>query len=505
MTRISKASTAQVFKLSLIAGTALSLSACAGLSERFNKPPTVVEAERNLPEAPAASPEDLQPGYIETAWAQSAPYERPSTDWVNSFSDPILTALVNEAYNNNPDLGSAQARIDAAEASARIAKADKLPTVSLGARVGRTENANRFIPDRTSFSLGPDVSWDADLWGRINDQAKIGATDVIASNFDYYGARLAVAGRVSNAWLNLIEAQLLLDLSDRDIQTQEQALRLTQRRFNLSGSGASDIRLARSTLANSQAVQALRQQVRANAARQLEVLLRRYPSNEIESARDLPALPPLTGIARPADVLLRRPDLRAAEVRLDAAGLRVDIARKALLPRLTLDGGLNASATSLKDFFDIDALIANVGANLFQPLFQGGRLKADVARNEAVLRAGLEDYASNALNAYREVEDALTAERRLSQRETALRTSLDEATKAEERLARRYSEGLASILQLLDAQSRRLSAESQLISARKERLSNRVGLHLALGGGELANAGTDNIILATQTSAAAQP
>ena len=124
-------------------------------------------------------------------------------------------------------------------------------------------------------------------------------------------------------------------------------------------------------------------------------------------------------------------------------------------------------------------LVANAGA----PIFQGGRIKANIAQQEAILRQQLENYAGAALEAYLEVENALDAEQRLYEREVALRTSLDEARLAEERLELRYTEGLATILQLLDAQSRRLSAEGQLIGARKERLANRVRMHIALGGG----------------------
>ena len=173
----------------------------------------------------------------------------------------------------------------------------------------------------------------------------------------------------------------------------------------------------------------------------------------------------------------------AAERRLYQQGLQVDVARKNLLPRLTLTGNGNLSSTSLADFFDIDALAAQLLGNFSAPLFQGGRLKGNIEQQEAILREQLESYAGVALGAYLEVENALDAEQRLLDRETALRTSLDEARKAEDRLELRYTEGLATILQLLDAQSRRISAEGQLISARKERLANRVRMHVALGGG----------------------
>jgi len=170
---------------------------------------------------------------------------------------------------------------------------------------------------------------------------------------------------------------------------------------------------------------------------------------------------------------------------MQAAGLQVDVARKALLPSLSFNGGLNLAGSALNNIFDLDRLVADIAGGLTAPIFQGGRLKANVAQQEALMRQQLESYAGTALGAYLEVENALDADARLAEREAALRRSLNEALKAEERLELRYTEGLTTILQLLDSQSRRLNAESQLISARKERLANRVRLHVALGGGDI--------------------
>ena len=191
----------------------------------------------------------------------------------------------------------------------------------------------------------------------------------------------------------------------------------------------------------------------------------------------------MTGAGSPGEIFLRRPDLLAAERRMQASGLRVDISKKNLLPRLTLDGGSSSTGGSINRLFSLDNLIASIAGGLTAPLFEGGALRADIARNEAILEQQLEAYADTALGAYLEVENALDAEDRLRERKEALEIALEEAQKAEERLELRFSEGLASILQLLDAQSRRISSEGQLISARKERLANRVRLHLALGGG----------------------
>ena len=454
----------------LLSASVIGLSGCASLNSlsKIKPEPTAVMAQEVTPIAPS--------------WTEAAPEDLPTTDWVGSFSDGTLSQLVSEALEANTNIRSAAARVDAALARADISAADRLPSVNANSRISRNENAGP-APSSTSLSGGVSASWEADLWGRIKDGIDASELEAAATTADYAGARLSIAGQVSQAWFDLIEARLLTELSDRDVETQERALRLTQRRFEGGVAGSSDVRLARSSVANSQALQASRRQLLSSITRRLETLLRRYPAEELQTAADLPALPPLSGAGTPGYVLRKRPDLLAVERRLQAQGLQIDVARKNLLPRLTLDGSGSLAAGGLNKLFDIDALIGSLAAGLTAPIFQGGRLKANIQQQEAILRQQLENYAGTALDAYLEVENALDAEQRLYEREVALRTSLDEAREAESRLELRYTEGLATILQLLDAQSRRLSAEGQLIGARKERLANRVRMHVALGGG----------------------
>ena len=436
------------------------------------------EPTRVAPQAEAAAeappPQD---------WVVPAPDALPATDWVRAFPDPKLIELVDEALRKNTDIGAAYARLEAAIASEGISRADRLPSVSGSVGLSRTEQANEFIPDLTSLNSGLNASWEPDLWGRIADGINASEIESEASASDIAGARLSITGQVAQNWFSLIEAQLLAELSERDIETQERALRLTQRRFESGLTGSADVRLARSQVAQAEALQAARLQSLAAISRQIETILTRYPAGELKAATDLPELPPLTGAGTPTFILTQRPDLIAAERRLAGQGLQIDLAKKALRPSLNLTGSSSAGGTGLDSFFDIDALVANLASSLTAPIFQGGRLRANVDVQEAVLEQQLQSYIGTVLDAYLDVENALDAETRLADSETALRTAVEESLEAEKRLELRYTEGLATILQLLDAQSRRLSAEGQLISARAERLQNRVRLHLALGGG----------------------
>jgi len=461
----------------LIGMSFLALSACSTLDIR----PEATEIAPDIPAAPAQS-------WVEPHSADvSSGAVLPSNAWVQSFNDTKLTTLLDEALQKNTDINAARGRFEASLARADIAGADRLPTVRGQAGISRTENTRAFNPNQSAFSGGINAQWEVDVWRRIRDQIKASDADAAAFEADLAGARLSIAGQVVQTWFDLIEARRLVDLSSREVETQGRALRLTQRRFEGGVTGSSDVRLARSSVSNAQALQASRRQNMTATTRRLEVLLRRYPANELESKIEFPTLPTLSDIGIPSDVLQRRPDIIAANQRLLSSGLNVDIAKKNLLPQISLTGQLSASAPSISELFNIDSIVANVAANIAQPIFQGGRLKANVRQQEALLRTELEIYAGTVLQAYLEVETALNAETRLEERETALQTSVQEALKAEERLELRYTEGLASILQLLDAQSRRISAEGQLISAQKDRLANRVRLHVALGGGALGS------------------
>lgn len=416
-------------------------------------------------------------------WVVPAPDALPTTDWVRAFPDPILIELVDEALRENTNIGSAYARLDAAIAQERISRADRLPSVGASADLSRSEFANEFLTDNTGLGASLNASWEPDLWGRIADRIDASEIASEAAASDIAGARLSITGQVAQNWFSLIEARLLVELSAREIETQERALRLTQRRFESGVSGSSDVRLARSSVAQAQALQASRRQRLSALSRQIEILLTRYPASALEASADLPELPPLTGAGAPTYILTQRPDLIAAERRLAGQGFQIDLARKALRPSLSLSGSTSASGSGLGSLFDIDALVAQLASGLTAPIFQGGRLRANVDVQEAVLEEQLQSYISTVLQAYMDVENALDGEARLEESEAALRIAVNESLEAEKRLELRYTEGLATILQLLDAQSRRLSAEGQLISARAERLQNRVRLHLALGGG----------------------
>ncbi|PHR57149.1 MAG: RND transporter [Robiginitomaculum sp.] len=400
--------------------------------------------------------------------------------WVSSFGDEQVEQLVAEALAHNRNLAAGAARIEQALALAKVGGAARLPSVTLGA-----SGTGNFVPNAANtdtYGGSVSASWELDVWGRVRDRANAGYRDADAAQADFEALQLSVAGQTVSAWIDLYAASQQETLAADDVQTRDRSLGIVQRRYKSGLSSSLDIRLARSALAGSQATRAFQKQQHANAARRLEILLGRYPSNEIKAVAALPVLPQLDALGTPVDLLTRRPDVRAAEQRLSAAGLRVSEARKALLPTLSLSGSAKTGGGSIGDIFDFDRAIGQLIGSLSQPLFRGGAIKADIARNEARLREQLETYAQIVLTAWREVEDALSGEVYLADREAALQVSSVEANEAQRLAEREYVRGVGTIFELLDAQRRRISAEGQLITATSARASNRVSLFLALGG-----------------------
>lgn len=455
-------------------------------------------------------------------------------DWVAAFNDPALHGLISEAMEHNNSLLAAQANLQAARASARIARSDLLPSIDAAPRASRngivrdpslaaqtggsgslsglraqdledrfgidTNNDGRLdgldldgngaldaaLPNRriyiNNFSLGAQFNWEIDVWGRVRNQTNAAYRDARASFADYQGRRLSIAGAVAQSWFQLIQSRQQRELSERDVTARERNLKVIERRYESGVATSLDVRLARSALGSSNASLALSRRIEGESSRQLEVLLGRYPKAEIEAASSLPNLPALDGVGAPGDLLARRPDLIAAEARMEASGLRAIAARKEFLPRLTLSGNISTSGPELSDIIDPERLAGNIAAGLFQPLFRGGELVNNARRAKSQAKASLLNYAQTALDAYREAENALAAEQFLALREDALKVAFEEAAAAEEITERRYVGGAASIFDLLNAQTRRISSEAQYISAKEQRVSNRVQLYLAIGG-----------------------
>jgi NodT family efflux transporter outer membrane factor (OMF) lipoprotein len=442
------------------------------------------------PERNAANTNGVIPPEWTTATRSSSAHI--ISEWVSSFADPALTALVNAALNNNFDLKAAAARVNAARQQTIIAGAGRWPQMAFatayhptgsGTRVRNSSIENTDFGAEALFTM----DWEIDVWGRIRASQQASQQDAEAVSADFQGARLSLAARTAQSYFELIEANLQVLVAEQSIKDRRTIVELVRGRFSRGLTHGLDLRLALTDLANAEAQLAdVRNQVQI-ITRRLEVLLGRYPNGyryaHIMSRRFLPMPPAALSAGLPSQLLDRRPDLVAAFSRLRAMDSRVESARKALLPRISLTASGGASSTALTDLIDPRAAAWNLATGLIQPIFTGGRLKGEIRLNEALTKEALNQYRSTALNAFREVEQTLAAEQWLRAQEQALNEAVEQTEASRKLAVTSYQQGLIEILTLLDSYRSTLNAQSAHLTVQRQLLSNRIDLYLALGGG----------------------
>ncbi len=443
-------------------------------------PPPTVEADATGVPVPAAWPGEATAGELPEAW------------WTG-FGEPALDAAVTRALEQNRDLQMAAARLDAAAALAVQAGASLEPTVDAGLNGSRTRRNFIGFPipgggsvlstTTTSFGVSLDLGWELDLWGRVRAGEAVTLANAQAAAADLAALRLSVVAQTCKAFFAVAEAREQLALAETTLRSHRSSADFVRESYRRGVRPALDAHLAEATAQDGEAAVAQRRDLHDRAVRQLELLLGDYPAGRAAGGVALPAELPAVPAGLPSELLRRRPDLLAAERRLAAAGCRVDEARAALYPRLSLTASGGTSSRDPDDLIDPDFRVWSLGGNLLLPLFRGGALRAAVAQTEADQREALAGYGNALLRAFGEVETALAAEGRLAARERATLAAAAHSRDAAAAARTRYLGGIADILTLLESQRQEAQATSQAIALRRLRLENRIDLFLALGGG----------------------
>jgi len=423
---------------------------------------------------------------LPAAWSSGASAARPQP-WLADFEDPQLESRVAEALAHNAELQRIAARLGQRVAEARIAGADLMPSTELGVN-GARQQINTFGPTSTggvifeNYDLSLNLSWELDLWGRLRNLTSAALARVELSQAELEAARLSLAARVAKSWFDWIEARKQVEQAERTATAYSENRRTLEERFRRGLAEAVDLRRIRSLAARAAADLATRQSALDSAARNLEILLGRYPSAEVDGPSDFPVLPAAVPAGLPADLIERRPDLIAAERQLAAADRDLVADRKELLPRISLTAGGGTSSREFQDLLDDDLKVWNLAGNLTQPIFQGGRIRANIDRSASLRQQAVAAYRDAALQAFLEVESTLAGETYLQDQYRQLQLSAEEANAAETLIWERYRKGTSDFIEVLDAQRTAADARSQLIRARNLVLQNRVDLYLALGG-----------------------
>lgn len=422
--------------------------------------------------------------------------------WVSTFNDQKLEELVDEALGYNKDLAAAAARIEVAQANARIAGAELKPQASglfRGSRAKRNFIGFPFPGEpgggegissnlNNEFDLSLDMSWEVDLWGRIRAGQSAAISDAEAVSADRAAAELSIAGQVAKTWFAVEEAQEQVRLAEKAIEVFEDTETAIRDRFDAGIADqnenlASQLRLAGVDVEVARDAREQRLEDLGRFTRQLEVLLGRYPGARLKGDGVLPTLPGQPPAGMPADLLDRRPDLYAAERRLAGADQRLVEAKRALLPTISLTGSPGTASEQIEDLLDSDFSVWSIAGSVAQPILDGGRLREGVNARKGEVKEVTADFEKIALTAFSEVENALAAEGYLRNRSVALKNATDLAREAYDRAREEFADGTGDILTMLASQDRFFTQQSRRIAVERLRLENRVDLHLALGGG----------------------
>ena len=398
--------------------------------------------------------------------------------WLASFNDPQLDALVQEALANNPDLQVAAARVEQAASYVKVAGATLYPQVSALARGG-----GKLSGDSSGLEgAGIFANWELDVWGRVRAGRAAARGQYGSAELDFEYARQSLAALVAKSWFLATEARMQKAIAEEMAGASEKQLGLVQDRLRVGRGDEYDVTLARANVATFRDSARSLELSYQQAVRALEALAGRYPAAALSVPPKLAMVPGPVPVGVPAELLERRPDVVAAERRVAAAFYRVEEAKAARLPRISLTAAVTSLSSELFVLQERDNPVVSAGASIAQPLFLGGQLQAQVEIRTAEQKQAVAEYGRVGARAFGEVESALSSASILEEREAILAQAVTDNARALELANVRYRVG-AGDLRAVQQQSLALhAARTALLRVQSERLQQRVNLHLALGG-----------------------
>jgi multidrug efflux system outer membrane protein len=422
--------------------------------------------------------------------------EREAVDlpnpWWKLFGDPVLDALMEEALDHNTDVAVAAARVAQARALLRSANADRLPWLDLQGQANRAKSSEEVtFPGaeriQTTYTVQGIVSFELDFWGRYQRASESARAQLLSTEYGREATKLALTGDVARGYFALIAAAEQLARGRDTLATREESLRLEKLRLD---AGESDEFTYRRAEADTEATRTSVYQLELEVALResaLALLLGRSPKDLVERAIltsdvELPT-PVALPEALPSTILQRRPDIGAAEQALNASAADIGVARAALFPSISLTGAFGSVSRELSNLFTESSEAWSASGGLFQPLFEGGRLRANVSRAEAVREQRKAEYARTVQQAFREVLDALNGQRLIESVRTSSSAQVSALSRATELAELRYQQGDIAYLELLDVRRGLYQAQINLVAAHRDSLLNTVDLALAMGGG----------------------
>lgn len=412
--------------------------------------------------------------------------------WWEVFNDPKLNELEEQAAQLNPSLRAAAARVTQARAIARVSEADFYPSVTLDPSVSRDRfSANRPVQPGTPtvsytashFRLPLDASYEVDIWGRVRRQVEASNARLDASADDYFTVLLTLQADIAQNYFALRSLDSEQQVLQNAIDIRRSALELIGARYDGGLASQLDLTRVQTEFASAQSSWIGVSRRRAELEHAIAVLVGRAPADFALAANPLNIAPPAIPAGLPSELLSRRPDVAQAERLLAARNAEIGVAKADYFPSIRLTGTLGFDSAELGDLVKSGSRIASVGAGISMPIFEGGRISANVDRAKAAYEENLAQYRGSVLGAFQDVEDALSGLRILSDQAQAQANAVTAAQQSAQISTTRYEAGLVIFLEVVDAERTRLAAQQLATQIDGQRLVLSVGLIKALGGG----------------------
>lgn len=420
---------------------------------------------------------------VDHPWkAAAASAETVQDNWLSSFQDPQLDALVREALIHNPDLRIAAARVEQAAQYLVVAQSGLKPAIGI-AGTGGTKSGGGGDPTSALQGIVIAASWELDLWGRVRYARNAARQTYVSAQSDFEFARQSLAAATAKAWFAATQLTQRAAIAADMLNASQQLLSLAEDRERVGAGSETESAMARASARDIEDTLRQLELARDQALRGLELLVGRYPGAEIAARAQLLPMPGAIPVGMPLQMLERRPDVIAAERRVAAAFHRIGEAKAARLPKISLNlnfGAFDSEILQLKE--DFENPTGGLGGRLLAPLYQGGALNAQVQIRTLEQKEAVADYARIALRALGEVENALATSASLASRVALLTQSFDEQTRALSLVQERFKVGRVDRRTVEQQRLSVQSAQTALLNVRTEELTARVNLHLALGG-----------------------
>ncbi len=420
------------------------------------------------------------------------PEPKPVEDgWVRNFGDEQLSAHVQKALLNNPDLWGSASQLRNAIEQVTITGAALWPSLRIQGSASLSESGSNNITSTSTDTVTPeirsiggtlDISWEADIWGKLSNRKKAAALGAQAQTEIYKAAELSLAANVSRAWFNVITNKLQLDLAQRRLSSFQRTAKLIEENYERGLRSAldvyrsrTDVQIQRSSLADSKFnyLQSLRA---------FKTLLGQYPDTSLAFNAKLPELTDSVSVGLPAELLTRRPDIKASQLRYEASIANAKAARRDRFPTLSFTGTIGESRDTINRVFDRDNMIERFILNLTTPVFAAGQLRSRENQAYNDVELAYANLVRTSLTAFEEVENTLSREVLLKQQYKANTAAVKLAQDGLDLAIDRYQAGIENYNTILDSQRSLFNSMSNEINIRNALLQNRIGIHLALGG-----------------------